>query len=201
MEGWTTSFLAAQRARHWALGTAFASLAMLVGCGGGSDGGESDQSALEASTALPQIRLESPAVNNGRVREAEYPCRPRGVWLPLQWGPVPPRTATLVLMTTHFKQSVVKNRSVSSLEAVSAIDALSPESDQLEVGQLPLGSAVTFYRRSRFCPPAESHGQFLFQLFALPSDYPGAGQFKGTKAVEALFDYALARGEMRVAYR
>jgi hypothetical protein len=173
---------------------ALAVLCVVSGCGTATETGDQAQRG-----GLPEVRVESPAVVEGGVSQAEFHCETDEAWLPLRWGPVPSGTAEIVVVTTRYTQSVVGHSAASTLNGVSLLDGVPPTAGEFSVSSSNAES-IRYHQVGSVCPAENAKAKFFIQIFAMPANHPALETLEDMEILEMLFKYALGRGELDVAY-
>jgi phosphatidylethanolamine-binding protein (PEBP) family uncharacterized protein len=137
----------------WSLG-ALVVASILVGCG---------QPSPDRST----IRFESPAVRANGVISPDFRCGGGSIWLPLEWGPVPPDTKELVVYLGRFVRPTGTGSRRLRVPFGILITNIDPSTRGIPTNTLPPESVPLTYRTFNSCPPARKGQNVLLQLFAL----------------------------------
>ena len=139
-----------RKAEIWVVGLLAAAFA--IGCG----------SAPSGTTA---ISFKSPAVDaNGEIR-GNVNCGWGSLWLPLEWGPVPPGTEELAIYIGLFRHETINGARKLVVSFGEIISNLDPALRRNRVNTLPNGAAPSYVGRS--CPPVRSGQRVLQEIFAL----------------------------------
>lgn len=137
------------------------------------------------------IQLTSPAFADGARLPQRFTADGEGVSPPLAWGPLPDRTAALVLLVEGPDApapSALVHALVWDIDpATSALDegAIGTRGDGKPGGAAPEIGRNSFLQRAWLAPdPPPGHGQhrYVFQLFAL-SSVPDLGDSPGRSAL------------------
>jgi phosphatidylethanolamine-binding protein (PEBP) family uncharacterized protein len=170
---------------------------VVAGCG----------SSTPAVDRSPEILFLSPAVNAAKVIPSKYACSENKIWIPLEWGALPPSTQEVVVYVARYGSPERKpNGSVSArLLAQSLIVGLKPKLHELRTGKLPAGALVGSYGAggpgSGVCPSSKHTTQdFLFRLYALPRQLHITAGSKRAELLNTLNSEALAAGTFTASY-
>lgn len=132
----------------------------LAGCG---------QSSSESSTpkkASSGLRFESPGVRADGVIAPKYKCGGGSIWLPLEWGPVPPSTEELAVYLGRFsdKRDGSQRPKVPFGILITDID---PSTRGIPANTLPPNSFWVAHKTFNSCRIPRKGQNILLQLFAL----------------------------------
>jgi hypothetical protein len=147
------------RARAWLLGLTLTLSLALWGCGSESP---------ERST----IDFTSPAVQANGVIRPNVRCGTGTLWLPMEWGPVPPDTEELAIYIGRYEHKKVDGKRKLVIPFGDLISHISPSLHGIEANTLPVKSRWSAFGTSS-CPAEQGEkvvrkGQsILLQLFAL----------------------------------
>jgi phosphatidylethanolamine-binding protein (PEBP) family uncharacterized protein len=162
-----------------------------AGCGGAS-----------APAKKAKIAFQSPALVGRKVIPARYTCNAQKIWLPVQWGALPPNTAELVLYVGRYSNA--GGKLAPRLIAQSLVVGLKPTLHGLAAGNPPKGALIGYYevgnKPSSICPPKGTTQSFLFRLYALTGKLNISGGSQGSEFLNKLGSEAAAVGVFAASY-
>jgi hypothetical protein len=179
-------------------------LVLLVSLGA-CDASTKNSSAPTPSTGKPKIEFYSPVLTSANLIPDQYRCA-RGIWLPLQWGTLPPDTGEVAFYVAGFGRatSLSSGWSLRPVVSASLVVGVKPTLTRLGVGALPSGAFLLNEGPLAMCPTATHGRRFVFRIFAIPhaqrvvrslmNPYPQSGLLK------KLSRDALATGEFTATY-
>jgi phosphatidylethanolamine-binding protein (PEBP) family uncharacterized protein len=169
---------------------------VFAGCGGTS--GQSKKA---------KIAFQSPVLVSGKAIPARYTCNAQKIWLPVQWGALPPHTAELVLYIGRYSNSgsVAAGKLVApTLIAQSLVIGLKPTLHGLAAGNPPKGALIGYYevknKPASLCPPKGATQNFLFRLYALPAKLNISKGSQSGELLNKLSSEAAAVGVFAASY-
>ena len=142
-------------------------------------------SDTSAQSKKATIAFQSPVLVSGKAIPARYTCNAQKIWLPVQWGALPPHTAELVLYIGRYSNAhtVVAGRLAPTLIAQSLVVGLKPTLHGLTTGDPPKGALIGYYevhnKPASLCPPKGTTQNFLFRLYALTNKLNISGGSQG----------------------
>lgn len=169
-----------------------------AGCGGTPRTGNSN-----GRMAKPTIRVESPVLKPGNRISSADSCRPGRIWVPLEWGPMPPGVAEIAV-SISFNEIVRKSGGAveSTLASEMVVGGLAPSVRRLDVGHLPTGAFITDHTAGGYCPPPGQESGVVFAVYGLPGGHR-LHKFEaiGLPTIEGLTRSAIAWGSLPAVYR
>jgi hypothetical protein len=150
----------------------------LAGCGTASS---------DPAANVPKIKVTSRAIQ-GLALPARYTCDGTNTPPPLEWGAVPARTASLVLIVLAIVPK--PNSTAFSFSVAWSVAGINPQLHKLSPGRLPRGAFVGYSsdgkRNYGICPPKGTAEQYQFELYGLPRGDTVARQFAGLSILAGL---------------
>lgn len=153
-----------------------------------------------------KIAFQSPVLVSGKAIPARYRCNAQKIWLPVQWGALPPHTAELVLYIGRYgnARTVTAGKLAPALIAQSLVVGLKPTLHGLVTGNPPKGALIGYYevknKPASLCPPKGATQNFLFRLYALPAKLNISKGSQGGEFLNKLSSEAAAVGVFAASY-
>jgi len=148
----------------WAyLGVLTVALA-LAGCGQSSS--ESDPPERVSAENSSTIQFESPGVPADGVIPAKYSCGAGSIWIPLEWGSVPPGTKELAVYLGRYSGGKGGSQRPKVPFGV-LITHIDPSTRDIPAGTLPPNSYWVAHNTFNSCGMPRKGQNMLLQVFAL----------------------------------
>jgi phosphatidylethanolamine-binding protein (PEBP) family uncharacterized protein len=159
-------------------GIVLACAVLLAGCG---------SSTATTVAHVTKVTFKS-RVLDGLSIPARYTCDGAGASMPLEWGPVPATTRSLVLFVVGLTPEPSTNTYKFSVEW--ALAGISPSLHRLVTGEIPPGAypGVNSAGNTRYkiCPARGVSAKYQFELYGLPGNEKVAPRFGALTVIREL---------------
>jgi hypothetical protein len=115
----------------------------------------------ESSPGFAAIDFKSPAVSQGTI-SPPYKCGGGSLWLPVEWGRVPPGTRELAIYMGHFHYKAGGRRELV-VPFADLVSHISPSVHRIPANGLPKGVSWSYFGSS--CPLRKGE-RVLQEVFA-----------------------------------